>query len=82
MSVRKTRLFVPITRNFDTSSSLNDVYAFNAQIFAEDQAMVERQRPEELPLDTEAEAHFAADRTSVGYRRLLRQMGLKLGSAK
>ena len=81
-SARKTRLFVPITRNFDTSGPLDDVYAFNAQIFAEDQAIVERQRPEELPLEPQAEAHFAADRTSVGYRRLLREMGLKLGSAK
>jgi phenylpropionate dioxygenase-like ring-hydroxylating dioxygenase large terminal subunit len=81
-SARKTRLFVPIARNFDTTSSLDDVYAFNAQIFAEDQAIVERQRPEELPLDTQFEAHFAADRTSVGYRRLLREMGLKLASVK
>jgi vanillate O-demethylase monooxygenase subunit len=78
MSARQTRLFVPITRNFDTSGSLDDVYAFNAQIFAEDQAIIERQRPEELPLEAQAEAHFAADRTSVGYRRLLREMGLKL----
>jgi phenylpropionate dioxygenase-like ring-hydroxylating dioxygenase large terminal subunit len=78
ISARKTRLFVPITRNFDKSGSLDGVYAFNAQIFAEDQAIVERQRPEELPLDPQAEAHFAADRTSVGYRRLLREMGLKL----
>jgi phenylpropionate dioxygenase-like ring-hydroxylating dioxygenase large terminal subunit len=81
-SARKTRLFVPITRNFDTSGAVEDVYAFNAQIFAEDQAIVERQRPEELPLDTQSEAHFAADRTSVGYRRLLKEMGLKIASVK
>jgi phenylpropionate dioxygenase-like ring-hydroxylating dioxygenase large terminal subunit len=76
LSARKTRLFVPIARNFDTSGPLEDVYAFNAQIFAEDQAIVERQRPEDLPLDIREEAHFAADRSSVGYRRLLKQMGL------
>ncbi|ABE37237.1 rieske [2Fe-2S] domain protein [Paraburkholderia xenovorans LB400] len=81
VSARKTRLFVPITRNFDTTGSLDDVYAFNAQIFAEDQAIVERQRPEDLPLDMQAEAHFAADRTSVGYRRLLREMGLTMAYA-
>lgn len=76
VSARKTRLFVPLARNFDKSGSLEDVYAFNAQIFAEDAAIIERQCPEELPLDPNEEAHFPADKTSLGYRRLLRQMGL------
>jgi phenylpropionate dioxygenase-like ring-hydroxylating dioxygenase large terminal subunit len=76
VSARKTRLFAPIARNFDKTGSLDDVYAFNAQIFAEDQAIVEQQRPEELPLDTRTEFHFEADRTSAGYRKLLRDMGL------
>jgi len=78
VSARRTRLFVPLTRNFDQTGSLEDVYAFNAQIFAEDQAIVERQKPEDLPLDPQDEAHFAADRTSAGYRRLLRDMGLTM----
>jgi len=78
VSARKTKLFVPITRNFDKNGSLEDVYAFNAQVFAEDQAIIERQKPEDLPLDSLAEVHFAADRTSVGYRRLLREAGLSL----
>jgi phenylpropionate dioxygenase-like ring-hydroxylating dioxygenase large terminal subunit len=78
VSARRTRLFVPLARNFDRQGSLDDVYAFNAQIFAEDQAIVERQRPEELPLDMMEEAHFAADRTSAGYRRLLKEMGLSM----
>jgi len=76
MSATSTRLFVPITRNFDTTGPLDDVYAFNAQIFAEDQEMVESQWPQTLPLDPTAEAHFAADRTSIAYRRRLREMGL------
>jgi len=80
VSARKTRLFVPIARNFDTSGSVDDVHAFNAQVFAEDQEIVERQHPEELPLDMQAEAHFAADRTSAGYRKLLREMGLQMAA--
>ena len=76
VSARKTRLFVPLARNFDTTGPLEDVYAFNAQIFAEDAAIIERQCPEELPVDPSEEAHFPADKTSLGYRRLLRQMGL------
>ena len=81
VSARKTRLFVPIARNFDINGSLEDVYAFNAQIFAEDQAIIERQFPAELPLDPREEGHFPADRTSLGYRRLLREMGLSLKPA-
>ena len=76
MTATSTRLFVPLTRNFDTTGPVEDVYAFNAQIFAEDQDIVESQQPAELPLDPAAEAHFAADRSSVAYRRLLRDMGL------
>jgi hypothetical protein len=57
------------------------VYAFNAQIFAEDQDIVEAQSPEDLPLGTDDEAHFAADRSSVAYRKALRENGsLELSS--
>jgi phenylpropionate dioxygenase-like ring-hydroxylating dioxygenase large terminal subunit len=76
ISARRTRLFVPWARNFDIGGSIDDVYAFNAKIFAEDQTIVERQTPQELPLQIEAELHIAADRSSVAYRRLLREMGL------
>ena len=71
VSHNKTRLFVPLTRNFDTTGDLQAVYDFNAQIFAEDQDMVESQKPEELPLDISMEAHFEADRSSTTYRRIL-----------
>lgn len=76
VSYNKTRLFVPLTRNFDTTGDLEAVYEFNAQIFAEDQDMVESQKPEELPLDITMEAHFEADRSSTLYRRILAEWGL------
>lgn len=76
VSHNKTRLFVPLTRNFDTTGDLQAVYDFNAQIFAEDQEMVESQKPEELPLDISMEAHFEADRSSAMYRRILAEWGL------
>ncbi len=76
ISSNKTRLFVPLTRNFDQTGDLEKVYAFNAQIFAEDQDMVESQKPEELPLDLMMEAHFEADRSSTTYRRILAEWGL------
>ncbi|TCM63806.1 vanillate O-demethylase monooxygenase subunit [Acinetobacter calcoaceticus] len=76
VSYNQTRLFVPLTRNFDTTGDLQAVYDFNAQIFAEDQDIIESQKPEELPLDLMMEAHFEADRSSTLYRRLLAEMGL------
>jgi phenylpropionate dioxygenase-like ring-hydroxylating dioxygenase large terminal subunit len=76
ISARKTRLFVPICRNFDKDAPLQDTLDFNYQVFAEDIAVVERQWPEDLPLDLHAEGHFPADRTSIAYRRALAQLGL------
>ena len=39
---------------------------------------MESQRPKDLPLESHDETHIAADRTSIAYRRILREMGLKL----
>lgn len=76
VSASETTLYVPLVRNFGQTGSLEDVYAFNAQIFAEDQAIVEAQSPEDLPLDMDDEAHFAADKSSVAFRKALRELGL------
>jgi phenylpropionate dioxygenase-like ring-hydroxylating dioxygenase large terminal subunit len=76
VSARKTKLFVPICRNFDKDAPLQATLDFNHQVFAEDQAIVEQQYPEDLPLDLHAEAHFPADRSSITYRKGLAAMGL------
>jgi phenylpropionate dioxygenase-like ring-hydroxylating dioxygenase large terminal subunit len=75
VSACKTRLFVPIARNFDQHLPVEDVYAFNLRIFEEDRLMVESQQPKYLPLDFASEAHIPADRSSMAYRRALKQMG-------
>lgn len=76
VSARKTRLFCPIARNFDTDRPVEEVHEFNHKVFAEDAGMVEQQKPENLPLDPRMEAHIPADRSSINYRRGLRDMGL------
>jgi phenylpropionate dioxygenase-like ring-hydroxylating dioxygenase large terminal subunit len=76
VSARLTRLFVPIARNFDTDIPVQTVYDFNRRVFEEDKAIVEMQRPENLPLDPRLEAHIPADRSSIAYRRGLRDLGL------
>jgi vanillate O-demethylase monooxygenase subunit len=78
VSARHTRLFCPIARNFDKETSVESVRAFNARVFNEDKILVEGQRPEDLPLDLGSEISIPADRTSVAYRRLLKDMGLSL----
>ncbi|MHA6529961.1 Rieske 2Fe-2S domain-containing protein [Paenibacillus sp. BAC0078] len=76
VSARYTRLFCPISRNFDKSAPVEDTIRFNLQVFGEDAEMVESQTPEDLPLDLQAEAHIPADRTSIAYRQLLTELGL------
>jgi vanillate O-demethylase monooxygenase subunit len=68
-------MFAPIARNFDKELPLEDVYAFNLRIFEEDRLIVESQVPAFLPLDFATEAHIPADRSSLAYRRGLKQMG-------
>jgi phenylpropionate dioxygenase-like ring-hydroxylating dioxygenase large terminal subunit len=76
VSARKTRLFVPICRNFDKESPIEETLDFNYQVFSEDIAIVESQFPEDLPLNLQEEAHFAADRSSITYRKGLASLGL------
>jgi phenylpropionate dioxygenase-like ring-hydroxylating dioxygenase large terminal subunit len=76
VSATRTRLLDARTRNFDTDQPVQDVYDFNLQVFEEDRAMVEAQKPENLPLDPTLEVHIPADRSSIAYRRALRDLGL------
>ena len=76
VSARKTRLFVPLCRNFNKDAPVEDTIDFNYRVFAEDKAIVERQFPEDLPLNLQEEAHFSADRSSITYRKGLAALGL------
>jgi len=75
VSAKHTRLFAPMARNFDKNLPVHDVYEFNKKVFEEDKVIVESQRPECLPLDPTLEAHITADRSSIAYRRALRDIG-------
>jgi vanillate O-demethylase monooxygenase subunit len=55
---------------------VEEVIEFQRRIYAEDQAIVERQNPEDLPIDLSEEVHVRADLTSVTYRRQLARIGL------
>jgi phenylpropionate dioxygenase-like ring-hydroxylating dioxygenase large terminal subunit len=76
ISARKTRVFVPICRNFDKDAPLQDTLDFNHQVFDEDKQIVEQQYPEDLPIDLHDEVHIRADRSSITYRQNLAAIGL------
>jgi vanillate O-demethylase monooxygenase subunit len=76
VSARKTRLFVPICRNFDKDAPLQDTLDFNHQVFGEDKAIVEEQYPEDLPINLQDEVHISGDKSSITYRKGLAALGL------
>lgn len=76
ISARKTRVFVPICRNFDKDAPLQDTLDFNHQVFDEDKAIVEEQYPEDLPLVLQDEVHISGDKSSITYRKGLSKLGL------
>lgn len=79
LSARRTRIFAVVARDFDHDQPAADLIAFQQRIYAEDQAIVERQNPEDLPIDLAEEVHVRADLTSVTYRRQLGALGLGRG---
>ena len=76
VSARKSRVFVPICRNFDKDAPLQATLDFNHQVFAEDKDIVEQQYPEDLPIDLQEEVHIRADKSSITYRQCLARLGL------
>lgn len=79
VSARRTRVFPVIARDFDQDRPVDELIAFQQKVYAEDQRIVERQNPEDLPIDLDDEVHVRADRTSVEYRRQLARLGLGRG---
>ncbi|MCA9835894.1 MAG: aromatic ring-hydroxylating dioxygenase subunit alpha [Trueperaceae bacterium] len=72
---------VATTAMKDTEALAADYEPRIRAIFEEDRAIVESQRPELLPLDLQAELHLRSDRVAIAYRKWLRELGLKFGTA-
>ncbi|MFC4776426.1 Rieske 2Fe-2S domain-containing protein [Paenibacillus sp. GCM10023252] len=53
---------------------------FQNTLMAQDKLIVERQNPELLPLDLQAELHLKCDRVSIAYRRMLKELGVTFGT--
>lgn len=77
----KTIAYGIISFNYPMQQSDAEITAFQDVIFAQDKPVVENQKPEDLPLDLQAELSLACDRMSISYRRYLKEMGLQWGTA-
>jgi vanillate O-demethylase monooxygenase subunit len=82
VSDKECRVFSNLGRNFDFHVPDSEIVAWEAKVISQDQAMVESQRPEELPVDLSAEMHIRSDRSAVEYRRWLGELGIEQGSAE
>lgn len=67
--------------NYNHDLTDEDFLAYVDEIVDQDRPIVESQRPELLPLDLQAELHVRGDRTSIAYRRWLKDLGLTFGTA-
>jgi len=65
---------------FDDENSDKSMLHFQQMIFVQDRSILENQRPVRLPLSPRGEQAIPADRTSMVYRRWLRDKGLSFGA--
>jgi vanillate O-demethylase monooxygenase subunit len=71
-------MWVLFARNHSFDRPDSDWIDFSAHVWEEDQAVVETQRPERLPVDLTREVHLrAADAPGIVYRDKLAEIGLE-----
>jgi len=70
-----------LSRNYDLDASDETYVAFQNTLMAQDKRIIESQRPENLPLDLQAELHLKSDRLAIAYRRYLNELGVERGTA-
>jgi len=73
--------WVILALNYAGEISADSLRSFQDVVSNQDIPIVESQRPELLPLDLQAELHLRSDRTAIAYRKWLKQLGLKYGTA-
>jgi len=73
--------FAILAMNYGQEIPDAELLAFQDKITMQDKPVVESQRPELLPLDLQEELHLRSDKTAMAYRRWLRKIGLRYGTA-
>jgi phenylpropionate dioxygenase-like ring-hydroxylating dioxygenase large terminal subunit len=78
ISSRETVQWFFTARNWSLDKPDLEWAEFDAVVMRQDQAIVETQRPEELPLDLTEELHLrGTDAGALEYRRLLKRLGVR-----
>ena len=72
--------WVLIASNYEDEYEDEQVRDIGKDLMTQDMHIIESQRPKLLPLDVDAEVHVRADRTSIQYRKWLRQLGMRFGT--
>ncbi len=69
-----------VAMNYGHEIPLEELRAFQDTVIRQDIPIVESQRPKRLPLDLQAEFHLQCDRSSIAYRKWLKQQGVTFGT--
>jgi hypothetical protein len=64
-------------RNFDHDVPVDQLLEWEKRIIYEDRAIVELQKPEEIPMDISSEVHSKADKASLALRNWMIGIGLR-----
>jgi vanillate O-demethylase monooxygenase subunit len=81
MGLQRSRRYLWAVRRGRFAEPIAAIQEVLDTIREQDRAIVERQRPELLPVDLSAEMHLAGvDAAAVAYRRLLARLGIEAGS--
>jgi phenylpropionate dioxygenase-like ring-hydroxylating dioxygenase large terminal subunit len=67
--------------NYAHETPDDEIRRFQDEVSNQDIPVVEGQRPELLPLDLQAELHLRSDRAALAYRKWLKKIGLRYGTA-
>ena len=77
----ETLAYALLSRNYDLGAPDETYIDFQNTLMAQDKRIIESQRPENLPLDLQAELHLKSDRLAIAYRRYLNELGVERGTA-
>ena len=77
----ETLAYALLSRNYDLDAPDETYIDFQNTLMAQDKRIIESQRPENLPLDLQAELHLKSDRLAIAYRKYLNELGVERGTA-
>jgi phenylpropionate dioxygenase-like ring-hydroxylating dioxygenase large terminal subunit len=80
-SPTQSTAWMVMAMNYAHNTPEHELVSYQDRIFAQDQPIVQSQRPELLPLDLQTELHLKSDRTAIAYRKWLNQLGLSFGTS-